>query len=100
MLSALSVRATREDRLRFMFQCYDVDRDGVVSRSDLETITRHLVGSSLSEEAFDQLISRAFAELKKIRGREDGAGVTFAEFVDLLERVDTLPTVKVPAEGV
>jgi serine/threonine-protein phosphatase 2B regulatory subunit len=100
MLSALSVRATREDRLRFMFQCYDVDRDGVVSRSDLETITRHLVGSSLSEEAFDQLISRAFAELKKIRGREDGAGVTFAEFVDLLERVDTLPTVKVPVEGV
>jgi len=99
MLSALSVRATREDRLRFMFQCYDVDRDGVVSRSDLETITRHLVGSSISEEAFDQLISRAFAELKKIRGREDGAGVTFEEFVDLLERVDTLPTVKVPVEG-
>ena len=99
MISALSSRATREERLRFMFHCYDVDRDGVVSRSDLETITRHLVGSSISQEDFDQLISKAFGELRKMRGGdEDAGGVTFEEFAALLARVDTLPAVKVPLE--
>jgi hypothetical protein len=29
---------------------YDVDRDGFISPSDLETILRHLVGSTLTEE--------------------------------------------------
>jgi Ca2+-binding EF-hand superfamily protein len=98
MISALSVHASREDRLRFMFQCYDVDRDNLVSRSDLETITRHLVGSSLSEDEFEQLISRAMGELRKMRGGEDGGGVTFEEFAELLRRVETLPVVKVPDE--
>ena len=99
MSSALSSKATREERLRFMFHCYDVDRDGVVSRSDLETITRHLVGSSISQEDFDQLISKAFGELRKMRGgEEDAGGVTFEEFAALLARVDTLPAVKVPLE--
>jgi len=98
MIASLSPRASREDRLRFMFQCHDVDRDGVVSRSDLETITRHLVGSSVSEDDFERLMTRAFAELRDARGGADGGGVAFDEFVAVLARVDTLPTVRVPLE--
>jgi len=98
MIAALSAKATREERLRFMFQCYDVDRDGLVSRSDLETITRHLVGSSISEEEFNQLISRAMGELRKMRGGEEGGGLTFEEFEELLSLVETLPLVKVPVD--
>ena len=38
---------------------YDVDRDGYISFSDLETIVKHLVGSSLNEEQVGELITRA-----------------------------------------
>ncbi|CAL56790.1 EF-Hand 1, calcium-binding site [Ostreococcus tauri] len=105
MLSALSPRASRDDRLRFMFQCHDVDRDGEIARSDLETMTRHLVGSSVSEEDFNALIHRAFEDLRAMRAeradaREGSArGVAFDEFRRALSAVDrTLPTVRVPVD--
>lgn len=105
MLSALSPRASRDDRLRFMFQCHDVDRDGEIARSDLETMTRHLVGSSVSEEDFNALMHRAFEDLRAMRAeradaREGSArGVAFDEFRRALSAVDrTLPTVRVPVD--
>ena len=66
-------------------QVYDVDRDGYISFSDLETIVKHLVGSSLNEEQVGELITRAMGELaelrKKTKKSDDGdATFSFAEF--------------------
>jgi serine/threonine-protein phosphatase 2B regulatory subunit len=47
ILAAFSARASREDRVRFLFDVYDMDGDGVVSREDLELILRQLAGTSL-----------------------------------------------------
>jgi serine/threonine-protein phosphatase 2B regulatory subunit len=44
-------------------QRYNVDRDGLISLSDLETIVKHLVGSSLNEEQVAELITRAMARI-------------------------------------
>ena len=46
-LSTFSRRATRNDRLRFLFTVHDMDGDGVVTRDDLELMLRQLAGSSL-----------------------------------------------------
>ena len=57
---------------------YDVDRDGYISFSDLETIVKHLVGSSLNEEQVGELITRAMGELAELRKKtksDDGDGV-------------------------
>lgn len=91
---------------------YDVDRDGFISLSDLETIVKHLVGSSLNEEQVAELITRAMGELsakreqqqkKKDRrgssgngGGVSGGGITFVEFQDILEGHSKLLTAKVP----
>ena len=148
VMSAMSDRATREDKLDFMFrvstgqtsalafivilafwhwysprltnpnplphQVYDVDRDGYISFSDLETIVKHLVGSSLNEEQVGELITRAMGELAELRkktkksddgdggkdaGRSSpslGGGITFDEFRVIMEGNKKLPTVKVP----
>ena len=147
VMSAMSDRATREDKLDFMFrvstghlshtssvwhshfgnysprltnpnplphQVYDVDRDGYISFSDLETIVKHLVGSSLNEEQVGELITRAMGELAELRkktkksddgdggkdaGRSSpslGGGITFDEFRVIMEGNKQLPTVKVP----
>jgi serine/threonine-protein phosphatase 2B regulatory subunit len=147
VLAAMSDRATREDKLDFMFrvsadllvffghrrrriifisaetdspctqlqiprptQVYDVDRDGYISFSDLETIVKHLVGSSLNEEQVGELITRAMGELGELRtktgvgrGGDDGrsspslgGGITFDEFRVIMKGNAKLPTVKVP----
>ena len=86
-----------------MFRVYDVDRDGCISLSDLETIVKHLVGSSLNEEQVAELITRAMEELSDVRKKhkgktngESGGGITFQEFRLILEGASKLPTVKVP----
>lgn len=47
-LSFFSPRASRRDKLQFMFRVYDVDGDGLVGREDMEIILRQLGGSSLT----------------------------------------------------
>lgn len=46
-LSVFSKRASREDRLRFIFNVYDMDGDGHVAAEDLELMLRQLAGRSL-----------------------------------------------------
>ena len=47
ILAAFSARASRADHVRFLFDVYDMDGDGVVSREDLELVLRQLAGTSL-----------------------------------------------------
>lgn len=47
ILAAFSPRASRSDRVKFLFDVYDTDGDGVVSREDLELMLRQLAGASL-----------------------------------------------------
>ena len=56
---------THASFLSRLSKVYDVDRDGLISLSDLETIVKHLVGSSLNEQVAE-LITRAMAELAQI----------------------------------
>jgi serine/threonine-protein phosphatase 2B regulatory subunit len=105
MLSSFSDRASRDEKLDFMFKVYDVDRDGCVTASDLETIVKHLVGSSLNEEQVAELMERAMGELAELRRKNKGkggsaeggqGGITFHEFRTILEGASKLPIVKVP----
>jgi serine/threonine-protein phosphatase 2B regulatory subunit len=47
ILAPFSNRATKEDRIAFIFRIYDVDGDGIVSPDDLELMVRMLAGKSL-----------------------------------------------------
>lgn len=59
LLAAFSSRASSMEQLRFLFDVYDVDGDGSVSRTDLLTLMRSRAGSQLSEEQLCALVDRA-----------------------------------------
>ncbi|GFR51696.1 hypothetical protein Agub_g14140 [Astrephomene gubernaculifera] len=62
MVAPFSPRASRDDKLAFMFSVYDVDGDGFISREDMSMMLKQLAGSSLSEEDRQDIISRVLAE--------------------------------------
>merc|ERR1711934_1073057 len=62
LLSAFSPKATKEEKLRFMFNFHDVDGDGYISRLDLEHLVRQRVGASLDESEMDRLLTRVMEE--------------------------------------
>jgi Ca2+-binding EF-hand superfamily protein len=59
LLSAFSQRSSRAEQLRWLFELYDVDGDGAVSRADLLTLMRNRAGSQLTDEQLGELVDRA-----------------------------------------
>ena len=47
LLAAFSPRASREEKLRFLFTVHDIDGDGILSPEDLHMMLRQLAGMSL-----------------------------------------------------
>merc|ERR1712224_349943 len=62
LLSAFSAKASKEEKLRFMFNFHDVDGDGYISRLDLEHIMRQRVGASVDRSDMDRIITRVLEE--------------------------------------
>lgn len=61
-LAAFSSRASARDKAQFMFDCYDVDGDGVVSADDLRNMLRYLVAGHLSEEQVEKVVQKCMEE--------------------------------------
>lgn len=68
VLAAFSPRTPREDKVAFIFEVYDVDGDGVVSREDMSVVLRQLGGAAMGDAAVKELTDRAFGEA----GARDG----------------------------
>lgn len=47
ILAAFSKRASRDDKVRFIFTVFDMDGDGHVGAEDLDLMLRQLAGQSL-----------------------------------------------------
>ncbi|KAK3251872.1 hypothetical protein CYMTET_38794 [Cymbomonas tetramitiformis] len=62
LLAAFSNRASKEDKLRFMYMMFDADGDGIVSRNDLQHMIWTLCGQSLSETEVTTIVERCFTE--------------------------------------
>jgi serine/threonine-protein phosphatase 2B regulatory subunit len=94
LLAPFSPRAPREDKVRFIFEVYDVDGDGVVSREDMSVVLRQLGGAGLADAAVHELVERAFGEA----GAADGC-LRLPDFAAALKDQDlTGMVVTVPSE--
>jgi Ca2+-binding EF-hand superfamily protein len=72
------------NKLRFAFQLYDLDRDGMISRLELLQVLRLMVGVQVTEEQLESITDRTVQEAD-----EDGDGaVSFLEFTKSLEKMD------------
>ncbi len=64
-LSAFSSKGNKEEKLRFAFKVYDIDRDGFISNGELFIVLKMMVGSNLKDMQLQQVRSSALCQQKE-----------------------------------
>jgi len=86
VLSTLSDKGTKEDKLRFAFQVYDIDSDGFISNGELFRVLKMMVGTNLTDDQLQQIVDKSMLE-----GDTDGDGkISFEEFVKMIGNSDSI----------
>ncbi|KAI9653598.1 MAG: Calcineurin subunit B [Alyxoria varia] len=80
-LSAFSSKGAKEEKLKFAFKVYDIDRDGFISNGELFLVLKMMVGSNLKDGQLQQIVDKTIMEAD---GDKDGR-ISFEEFVKMVE---------------
>jgi serine/threonine-protein phosphatase 2B regulatory subunit len=83
-LSAFSSKGNKEEKLRFAFKVYDIDRDGYISNGELFIVLKMMVGSNLKDQQLQQIVDKTIMEADQDR---DGK-ISFDEFKKMVENTD------------
>ncbi|KAM6169475.1 calcineurin subunit B type 2 [Rhynchocyon petersi] len=82
--SQFSVRGAEEQKLRFAFSIYDMDKDGYISNGELFQVLKMMVGDNLKDSQLQQLVDKTIIILDT-----DGDGkISFEEFCAVVRRLD------------
>jgi len=75
-LSAFSSKGNKEEKLRFAFKVYDIDRDGYISNGELFIVLKMMVGSNLKDQQLQQVSFWSSREVEDlVFGRWDVRGI-------------------------
>lgn len=55
MMSVFSLRAPREQKLRFAYKIYDNDDDGKISREDLKTSLKTVMQDNITDDFLEEV---------------------------------------------
>ncbi|GAO46110.1 EF-hand [Saitoella complicata NRRL Y-17804] len=83
-LSAFSSKGNKEEKLRFAFKVYDIDRDGYISNGELFVVLKMMVGANLKDNQLQQIVDKTIMEADKDK---DGR-ISFEEFAQMVENTD------------
>merc|ERR1712137_1011580 len=83
-LSAFSSKGNKEEKLRFAFRVYDIDRDGYISNGELFIVLKMMVGSNLKDQQLQQIVDKTIMEADQ---DQDGK-ISFDEFKKMVENTD------------
>lgn len=83
-LSAFSSKGNKEQKLRFAFKVYDIDRDGYISNGELFIVLKMMVGSNLKDQQLQQIVDKTIMEADLDK---DGK-ISFDEFTKMVENTD------------
>lgn len=61
-LSTFSSKGNKEEKLRFAFKVYDIDRDGFISNGELFIVLKMMVGSNLKDQQLQQVSIEPYTE--------------------------------------
>ena len=61
-LSAFSNQGSREEKLKFAFKVYDMDRDGLISNGELFLVLKMMVGNNLKDQQLQQIVDKTIME--------------------------------------
>ncbi|KAK9330713.1 hypothetical protein V1520DRAFT_339793 [Lipomyces starkeyi] len=83
-LSAFSSKGGSDEKLRFAFNVYDMDKDGYISNGELFIVMKMMVGSNLKDQQLQQIVDKTIMEADR-----DGDGkIDFEEFVEMVSSTD------------
>uniref|UniRef100_A0A672LWE9 Calcineurin subunit B type 1-like n=1 Tax=Sinocyclocheilus grahami TaxID=75366 RepID=A0A672LWE9_SINGR len=75
-VSQFSVKGDKEQKLRFAFRIYDMDKDGYISNGELFQVLKMMVGNNLKDTQLQQIVDKTIVNADK-----DGDGrISFEEF--------------------
>ncbi|MBN3320352.1 WDR92 protein, partial [Atractosteus spatula] len=75
-VSQFSVKGDKEQKLRFAFRIYDMDKDGFISNGELFQVLKMMVGNNLKDTQLQQIVDKTI-----INADKDGDGrISFEEF--------------------
>ncbi|KAJ1481661.1 calcineurin regulatory subunit B [Baffinella frigidus] len=80
LMSVFSVRATREQKLRYAFKVYDHDGDDRISREDLQVTINLLTDGKMEPEFLEEVLTQVFIEA-------DSGGDGYIDFSDFAKVV-------------
>lgn len=80
-LSIFSTKGQKEDKLRFAFEIYDMDKDGYISNGELFLVLKTMVGKNLDKDQLQQVVDRTIME----NDRDGDGRLSFAEFKHAVE---------------
>ncbi|KAJ9157095.1 Calcineurin, beta subunit [Coniochaeta hoffmannii] len=83
-LSAFSSKGDKEQKLKFAFKVYDIDRDGYISNGELFIVLKMMVGSNLKDQQLQQIVDKTIMEADLDK---DGK-ISFEEFVHMVGNTD------------
>jgi len=83
-LSAFSSKGNKEEKLKFAFKVYDIDRDGYISNGELFIVLKMMVGSNLKDNQLQQIVDKTIMEADK---DHDGK-ISFEDFTSMVETTD------------
>jgi len=86
VLSTLSDKGTKEDKLKFAFQVYDIDGDGYISNGELFRVLKMMVGTNLTDTQLQQIVDKSVLEGDK----DDDGRISFEEFVKMIGNSDSI----------
>lgn len=94
LLSAFSARATKDDKLKFIFRVYDTDGNGKVTSSDMLQVLRDLSGNFLTDEQRQSVLNQALEQA----GYTVDSALTLLDFKQVLGKADLKMDVEVPVD--
>ena len=80
-LNVFSAHGKKDDKLKFLFKVYDIDRDGYISNGELYTVLKMMVGNNLNPEQLQQIVDKTIMESDKDK---DGK-ISFDEFRNMTQ---------------
>lgn len=83
-LSAFSSKGNKEQKLRFAFKVYDIDRDGYISNGELFVVLKMMVGNNLKDQQLQQIVDKTIMEADL---DQDGK-ISFEEFTKMVVNTD------------
>ncbi|KAJ2130092.1 Calcineurin subunit B [Coemansia sp. RSA 678] len=95
-LSTFSSKGDKEEKLRFAFKIYDIDRDGFISNGELFMVLKMMVGNNLTPAQLQQIVDKTIREADK---NGDGM-IDFEEFQSFVARTDVANQLTIDTEKI